>query len=377
MQLTSQILLDTTNEQADALKRTMRLTNTSCDYMSNRAFELKVFGRFSLQKLIYREIRDTFTTLTAQVVIRALAKVCDAYAIDHKTQRTFKPLGAISYDSRILSFKVSEKMVNIWSVDGRLKMPFKCGKGQLELLNGKRGEADLCFVNGKFYLFVACEVETPKQIDVEDVLGIDMGIVTLAKDSDDETYSGQAVEDNRRKFEHRRRNLQKKQTKSAKRKLKKISGKQARFQKITNHEISKKIVQKAQDTRRAIGLEDLTGIREAKVRRRQRARHSNWSFYDLQTKITYKAERAGIPVIFVDPKNTSRTCSKCGCVDKANRKSQSIFLCISCGFAENADYNAAVNIAVRASVNMPMVSNLRVQGQSPHLSSALLRNAMQ
>jgi putative transposase len=359
MQLTSQILLDPTNEQADALKRTLRLTNSCCDYMSKRAFELKVFGRFSLQKLIYREIRDTFTTLTAQVVIRALAKVCDAYSLEHKKQRTFKPLGAISYDSRILSFKVSEKMVNIWSVDGRLKMPFKCGKRQLELLNGKRGEADLCFVNGRFYLFVACEVETPKPIDVDGVLGVDLGIVNIAADSDGGGFSGTSIEDNRRQFAHRRRNLQRNGSKSAKRKLKKISGKQARFQTITNHVISKAIVKIAQDTRRAIGLEDLIGIREAKVRRKQRAKHANWSFFQLRSFIAYKAERAGIPVIFVDPAYTSQTCNECGCVDKANRKSQSLFLCVQCGFSTAADTNASLNIRDRAIVNLPMVSSLR------------------
>jgi len=73
----------------------------------------------------------------------------------------------------------------------------------------------------------------------------------------------------------------------------------------------------------------------------------------------------GVPVIFVDPRNTSRTCPECGCVDKANRKSQSVFLCTACNFSGNADIVAAVNIAVRAEVNLPMVSNLRVQGQSP------------
>jgi len=314
------------------------------------AFDLKVFGRFSLQKLIYREIRDTFTALTAQVVIRALAKVCDAYAIDHKKQRTFKPLGAISYDSRILSFKVAEKMVNIWSVDGRLKMPFQCGKRQLELLNGKRGEADLCFVNGKFYLFVACEVETPRPIDVKGVLGVDLGIVNIAADSDGGSFSGASIEDNRRKFAHRRRNLQRNGSKSAKRKLKKMSGRQARFQKDTNHVISKGLVKIAQDTRRAIDLEDLAGIREAKVRRKQRARHANWSFFQLRSFIAYKSERVGVRVILVDPRYTSQTCSECGYVDRANRKSQSLFLCVSCGFSTSADTNASLNIRDRATV---------------------------
>ena len=303
MQLTSKILLSTTPEQLDALERTLRMTNTCCDYMSKIAFERKVFNRFSLQKMAYREVRETFSSLSSQMVIRAFAKVSDAYALDHKVLRTFKPLGAISYDGRILSFKLVDKTVNIWTVDGRLKIPFRCGARQYELLQGKRGEADLCWVDGRFYLFVACEVETSKPIDVHGILGVDLGIVNIAVDSDGQVFSGKEVDDNRRKFAHRRRNLQRNGSQSAKRKLKRISGKQSRFQKDTNHRISKCIVRKAQDTHRSIALEELGGIRDrVTVRRRQRARHANWSFHDLRTKIEYKAKRAGIPVLPVPPR---------------------------------------------------------------------------
>lgn len=118
-------------------------------------------------------------------------------------------------------------------------------------------------------------------MDAKGVLGVDLGIVNLAADSDGENFSGAEVQRNRRIFEHRRKNLQKKQTLSAKRKLKKLSGKQARFQKDINHRISKLLVQKAQDTCRAIALEDLSGIRKTPVRRSQRSKQSNWSFYQL------------------------------------------------------------------------------------------------
>jgi len=364
MQLTAQILLDTTAEQFDALKRTMRLTNACCDYMSKLAFERRIFGRFGLQKMAYREIRDAFPPLAAQVVIRAFAKVADAYTLDHDTLRTFKPLGAISYDIRILSFKPVDKMISIWSVDGRLKIPFKCGKRQLELLQGKRGAADLCLVKGRFYLFVACEVETPKPIDVHGVLGVDLGIVNIATDSDGQTYNGAAVEDNRRKFAHRRRNLQRKGTKSARRKLRGISGKQARFQRDTNHGISKRIVQKAQDTGRAIALENLGGIRDrVTVRRRQRARHANWSFFQLRSFLEYKARQVGLPLVLVDPRNTSKMCPACGHIDSANRPNQSSFKCVRCGFADHADHTAAVNIAARAAVMRPMVSDAQTIAQ--------------
>jgi len=197
-----------------------------------------------------------------------------------------------------------------------------------------------------------------------------LGIVNIAADSDGDSFSGADVQRNRRIYEHRRRNLQKKGTKSAKRKLKKLSGKQARFQKQVNHTISKQLVQKAQDTHRAIALEDLSGIREAPVRHSQRSKHSNWSFYQLRQFISYKAKRAGVTVIVVDPRNTSRTCPKCGHVDKANRRTQSLFSCVSCGFSAPADTVAAENISVRAAVNLPMVSSQIGSGTMPRQLAA-------
>jgi IS605 OrfB family transposase len=112
-----------------------------------------------------------------------------------------------------------------------------------------------------------------------------------------------------------------------------------------NHTISKRIVADAQRTQRAIVLEDLTGIRERiRVRRRQRATHASWSFHQLRQFIEYKAQRAGVRVILVDPRNTSRTCPACGHCEKANRQSQERFLCVRCGFAGHADHIAAQNL---------------------------------
>jgi len=358
MKLIAPIKLLPTPEQAQALRKTLEVANTACNYISDQAWESKTFRQFPLHKLTYYPVKEIFD-LSAQMVVRAISKVADAYKLDRKAKRTFKPHGAIAFDNRILTYKLDRMELNIWTVAGRQKMSFACGKRQLELLKGQHGESDLCMVKGKFYLMVACDVETPKPIDVEGVLGIDLGIVNIASDSDGGGFSGAAIEDTRRKFEHRRRNLQRNGSKSARRKLKKISGRQARFQKITNHTISKAIVQIAYDTHRAIALEELGGIRErVTVRRKQRARHANWSFFQLRQYISYKAERMGVPVIFVDPRNTSRTCPECGCVDKANRKSQSIFLCVQCGFSAPADTNASRNIRTRAVVNLPLISAL-------------------
>jgi IS605 OrfB family transposase len=164
-----------------------------------------------------------------------------------------------------------------------------------------------------------------------------------------------------------RRKLQKKQTDSARRRLKKLSGKEARFAKDTNHCISKRIVAKAKDTGRGIALEDLGGIRDRiTALRPQRVTLHSWSFDDLRQKISYKAKRAGLPVVAVAPRNTSRTCPGCGCIDKHNRPSQSVFTCVACGFSGLADHIAAITIGCRAAVNRPNVGMVGVaQATSP------------
>jgi IS605 OrfB family transposase len=126
----------------------------------------------------------------------------------------------------------------------------------------------------------------------------------------------------------------------------------------TNHHISKRLVAKAERTKRAIALEDLTGIRtRARVKGpQQRARHSNWAFGQLRQFIGYKAQRAGVAVSFVDPAYTSQRCSACGHTERRNRKSQAEFCCVVCTHQLPADYNAAINIEW-AAVNRPMVSN--------------------
>ncbi len=355
MKLTAQIKLLPNPNQAELLRQTLEIANAACNYISEQAWEHRTFRQYPLHRLTYSDVRANYT-LAAQVVVRCISKVADAYKTDRKLRRVFKPLGAIAFDNRILSYDFEHMEVSIWTAAGRQHISFTCGQKQMELLTGQRGESDLCLVKGKFYLFAACNVETPQPVNVTGVIGVDLGIVNLATDSDGQGFDGKAIEKNRRIFAHRRARLQKKTTKSAKRKLKKLSGKQKRFQKHINHFISKRLVQKAQDTCRAIALEDLSGIRKAPVRRQQRARHHNWAFYQLRKFIEYKAEREGIPVFFVDPRNTSRTCPECGCVDKANRVGQGSFSCISCGLSAPADIVAAVNIAARAVVNQPMVS---------------------
>jgi IS605 OrfB family transposase len=136
--------------------------------------------------------------------------------------------------------------------------------------------------------------------------------------------------------------------------LRKISKKERNFKRNTNHCISKKIVQTAIRHQKSIALEELKGFRKT-VRKTQRDRFGKWAFGELRAFIEYKAQIAGIKFVKVDPRNTSRTCSRCGYCDKANRRGQE-FECNNCYKMLNADLNAAINIAARAVVNQPIVS---------------------
>ena len=352
----AQVKLLPTLEQADAFKRTLERANAACQFVSDNAWETKTFRQYDLHHKCYQAVREQFN-LSAQVTVRAIAKVADAYKLDRKTKRNFKPMGSIAYDDRILSWRLQDQTVSIWTVKGRVQIPFVCGKRQLELLQTRQGESDLGLYKGLFFLSATCEVEEPKPVEVEGALGVDLGVVNIAVDSDGEIHSARQINNVRHRHRRLRAKLQAKGTRSAKRKLKRLSGNERRFAKDINHCISKKLVAKAKDTNRAIALEDLQGIRErVTVRRSQRATLHSWAFFQLRACVTYKAKRSGIPVFLVDPRNTRSTCPACGHVDKANRPSQAKFSCVVCGFAGLADHIAAVNIGRRAVVNPPIVA---------------------
>lgn len=355
MKLTAKVKLKPTDTQADSLRRTLQVANAACNRISDRAWEAQTFGQFQIHKLVYHEIKASFD-LASQMIVRCIGKVCDAYKLDKRTKRTFRPLGAICYDSRILSWKMETNEVSIWTVDGRQKMSFVAGDYHKAMLAHQRGESDLCLIDGEFYLFTTCDIEEPEPAYVDDFLGVDLGVANIAVDSDGEVSQGKAVKQVR--YHHRtlRTKLQKKGTHSARRRLRRLSGRERRFATWVNHNISKRIVDKAKGTARGVALEELGGIRErVTVRRSQRATLHSWSFFQLRSFIEYKAKRLGVAVRVVDPRNTSRTCPCCGHVDKANRKSQDKFLCVDCGYSGLADHIAAVNIRSRAAVNRPYI----------------------
>jgi IS605 OrfB family transposase len=300
--------------------------------------------------------------LSAQLAIRAIAKTVEAYKRDKDVQVSFRPDGAVVYDERIMAFKGIDA-VSLTVLTGRVLVPMQMGDYQRVQWSRAKGQADLVLIKGTFFLLVTIDTPEAPPIVPERFLGVDLGIVTLAADSDGNSYTGEPIEVVRQRCAIHRQTYQATHTKSAKRRLKRMAGKESRFRRAVNHMISKQLVTQAKDTKAALVLEDLTGISErVTVRKGQRNKHKSWSFRQLAAFIAYKAQRLGIPVIFVDPKNTSRTCAKCGHVDKRNRQSQALFSCLRCGHRANADTNAAKNLATRGAAMRPhLVAPVRGQ----------------
>ncbi len=283
MNTTLIVKLAPTNEQHTLLLATMERFNEACNWIADVAFKHRTAGKYKLQKMLYHEIRDSFG-LSAQMTVRAISKVAEAYRRDKRIKPTFNPHGAIVYDQRILSWKGIDR-VSLLTLEGRELIPVIMGGYQADRLAayGKRGQADLIYRDGTFYLAVVVDIPEPPPSEGTGVLGVDMGIANLATDSDGETYSGEQVDAKRRHYERMRAGLQRVGTKSSRRKLKRIRRRERRFKRNVNHTISKRLVAKASDTGRDLAIEDLGGIRErTTVRKAQRSRHSKWAFGELR-----------------------------------------------------------------------------------------------
>jgi putative transposase len=273
---------------------------------------------------------------------------------------TFGPRGSIRYDARTYRLMPLDR-VSLNTISGRVVCRMLPGHRQHTMLVDPAwtiGGADLVWRDGTYYLHVTQTSATPDADGSGGVLGVDLGMVSLATDSDGMAVTGGKVKGMRHYFATRRAALQRRGSLSARRRLKTIKRREARYQTDTNHVISKTLVAKAASATKALAVEDLTGINErATVCRDARTWRMGWAFYQLKTFVLYKAAASGVPVIQVDPRNTSRTCSACGYCDPANRHGQS-FLCRRCGTMLNADHNAALNIAYLAAVNRPIVSEM-------------------
>ncbi len=354
-----------------AIRATAEAFNAAATFCASVAWEQRITNKNKLHRIVYGPTppqsppaeRGGIEGGCAQLACCARDKAAEAVraarANGSATCPTFTPDGSIRYDARTYRLMRLDR-VSLNTLTGRVVGQLVLGEFQRRRLDDTSwaiggappqspprsggGQRD-----GAFYLHITQTKANPASDEPTGVLGVDLGIVNLATDSDGETFSGAHVTRVReRRFCHRQR-LQHANTRRARWRLRKNARREARFQRDVNHCISKKLVAKARAARKALALEDLTGIRErGTVRRAQRRARHTWAFRQLRSCIAYKAAQAGVRVILVDPRNTSRTCAVCGHCAKANRVDQAHFRCLRCGHTAAADTNAAVTIAVRA-----------------------------
>lgn len=349
MKLTLKIKLLPTDEQANLLLDTMKEANIACNAISDVAWQEKIFNNFKLHHKVYHSYKATFN-LSSQMLIRQIAKVADAYKLDKKVKRQFKPLGSIAYDSRIMTYKPNN-IVSLWCIGGRQKINFVCHNTNYTPYI--KGEADLVYKKGKFYLFQAVDVPEEDVKDVEEFIGVDMGLLEIASLSNGKNFSSKKLNDYREKRQKVRSSLQSKGTKGSKKVLKRLSGKERTTSTIINHTISKQIVQLAKSEGKGIAIEDLKGIRFSanKKSKKFRTRVGKWSFNQLRIFLTYKCLLNGVKLVAVPPAYTSKTCHNC--LHIGNRQGKK-FTCNNCNSVFDADENAAKVIALLgASVNSP------------------------
>lgn len=359
------------DDAADArLRETQAAFNAAATYCAVVAWEQGITNKNTLHHLVYGATRAQFG-LGAQLACCARNKAAEAVQAARANKGSscpsFRETGSLRYDARTYRLMPLDR-VSLNTLSGRVVCQLDLGEFQrhsLYDLTWKIGGAEVVQRGTVWYLCLTQSKRLPEPDEPLGVLGVDLGIVNLATDSDGETFSGVSIETVRERYHLRRQRLQAVGTRNSKRRLRRLSGKEQRFQKDTNHIISKRLVAKAAEGCKALALEELTGIRErVTVRHTQRRRHSNWAFAQLRSHISYKAALAGVRVVFVDPRNTSRTCNACGFCSKGNRKTQSHFQCLSCGHVAVADVNAALNIRERAGVMLPLASDPRVQMQA-------------
>jgi len=373
--LTVSCKLQVTPEQVAVIDELLQAFADACEY-TNRTVKPGLTNEQAIQSLVYSDVRARFG-LSSQLAIQAVRRV----ASNRKTAkqkgkpvRKFAPTSA-TYDERVFRFREHDWTVSLRLLGGRARFRLAIGNYQRGLLKGQTPKTGTLLKrqNGTYYINIQLESQPPETEATDKVLGCDLGRTDIVVTSFGDKYSGKDITKVRDHYSHLRAKLQQKAakgTRSSRRRcrelLKRLSGKERRFQSHTNHTISYRLIQQAKQNYQAIALEDLTGIRErtnelprTKVERR---RSNSWSFYQLRQFLTYKCIKFGVKLVLVNPAYTSKTCHNCLHIHPVQGKSYrsgKSFRCDHCSWSGDADLNGAINISViGASINMPGGSGL-------------------
>lgn len=352
--LTAKVKLLPTDEQKQLLIETMTQTKKALNYVSDVCFEKGIITNSKkLQKLTYDTVRADLG-LKSQMACNVCNTVSGNYATE-VTNKTFnrvvykKPKLVYSYN-RDFTF-TKDNLISIGTLKNRVKMPYACQGVDHFFQDGwEFATSELKYKKGKFFLHINVKKEVEDiQSPYQNVVGVDLGMRFLitAVDSHDKHLfvSGKQVKQIRTKRLKQRQQLQALGTKNAKRKLKRLAGKENRYMSDVNHQISKALIQQVGQNS-LIAIEDLTDINiKTYVWHDFRYHRLSWAFYQLRQMIEYKAKLNHSTVIDCDPAYTSQKCPKCGYIHKANRnKKTHTFTCQSCGYQSNDDRIGALNL---------------------------------
>ncbi len=375
---TVQCKLKPTEEEWTILKKTTESFASACNYILKISQNKKTTNRFKLQTFCYKKVREKFH-LTANLTIRSIGRVSQSIKKKPRKIRFFKAI-SVDYDQRIFSYNSHKEQVSLSTIKGRLKIFLNLGNYQRYLLKDQSPIfAVLVYKKRKkeFYINMVLSKEISQISKKGNPVGIDLGINNIATCSNGLRFSGKQAQHTRRHCQEIRSSLQAKGTKSAINTLRRLSGKERRWMASLDHVISKRIVESLKQGEYIV-MEKLKGIREkTKVKRNQRYIHKSWTFQQLQSFIEYKALEMSIPIVYIDPRNTSKTCSRCG---KIGNRLRHFFSC-SCGYRNHADFNASYNISSKGNAfedgllsTSPEIASVEAKGSPEQLRPRVVIN---
>lgn len=356
MTITAKVQIVATDADKVLLDETMSVYRDACNYVSNHVFQTHDLKQFSLNKVLYSTLREKFG-LKSQMAQSVLKTVIANYKSILKNQNKWiqpnfkKPQYDLVWNR---DYSLTQNCFSVNTLNGRVKLPY-FAEGMSKYFDNtiyRFGTAKLVNKHGRYYLHipVTYDIEESNISDICNVVGVDRGInfVVATYDSKHRSgfASGKAIKKKRANYSKLRKQLQKKQTPSSRRRLKAIGQRENRWMQDVNHCISKALVEN-NPKHTLFVLEDLTGVRNATehVRIKDRYVSVSWSFYDLEQKLIYKAKKNQSSVIKVDPRYTSQCCPVCGHTEKSNRnKKIHLFTCKNCGYKSNDDRIGAMNL---------------------------------
>ena len=356
MTITAKIQISATVDDKVLLDETMSVYADACNYVSDYVFRTHDLKQFSLNKVLYSELRERFG-LKSQMAQSVFKTVIARYkTILENESKWIKPsFKKPQYDlvwNR--DYSLTQNRFSVNTLNGRVKLPY-FSEGMSKYFDHtvyKFGTAKLVNKHGKYFLHipVTYDVKESNISDIRNVVGIDRGInfVVATYDSKHKSgfVSGKAIKQKRANYSKLRKELQMRHTPSARRRITAIGQRENRWMQDVNHCVSKALV-KSNPKHTLFVLEDLSGVRNVteRVKTKDRYVSVSWSFYDLEQKLIYKAKQNQSSVIKVDPRYTSQCCPVCGHTEKSNRnKKIHLFTCRNCGYRSNDDRIGAMNL---------------------------------